>query len=128
MSLKHENEALPIESLNSNSLMLMDDQIEETDVLYEDIRRRDEKTKHFRLKNGNYMAVVYDRPVHRKDKLTGKYVDIKHEVKETDTEYKVAMDCFNVRLPKSEVKDHFATVEKDGREVSWKFIPKNNID
>jgi hypothetical protein len=94
MSVKHENESLPTESLNSDSLRLMDEQIEETDVLYEDVRRRDEKSKHFRLKNGNYMAVIYDRPVHKKDKLTGKYVDINHEFKETDDEYEADFDKY----------------------------------
>lgn len=94
-------------------------------VLYEDTSKRGANIKHFRLQNGNFMAVMYDRPIHKLNPDTGKFVDISSEVTETDTDYEAIMPCFKVRLPKTEGKEHFVTVEKDNREISWKFIPRS---
>ena len=48
----------------------------ETDIMYEDTRKREKNTKHFRLKNGNYRAVIYDHPVHKYDEASGRFVDV----------------------------------------------------
>lgn len=36
------------------------------DILYEDTDKREENVKHFRMRDGSFMACAYDRPVHRR--------------------------------------------------------------
>ncbi len=123
--MNNENKEFFVSDVEAEELTLEEKKPSTSKVLYEDISKRGKNTKHFRLQNGNFMAVMYDRPVHKLDPDTGKYVDIASEVQETDTDYEAVMDHFKVRLPKTEGKDRFVTVEKDGREVSWKFIPRS---
>lgn len=63
----------------AEELELMNEVQSETDVMYEDIRKRGKSTKHFRLKNGNYRAVIYDHPVHKYDEKDGRFADVSTE-------------------------------------------------
>ena len=45
----------------------------ENEVLFEDTSKRSERVKHFRMKDGSFMAAIYDKPVHYLDEKTGKY-------------------------------------------------------
>ena len=121
----NENKDFFIDDVDAEELTLEEKKPSTSNVLYEDTSKRETNIKHFRLQNGNFMAVMYDHPVHKLDTNTGKYVDISSEVQETDADYEAVMPCFKVRLPKTEGKEHFVTVEKDSREISWKFIPKS---
>ena len=123
--MNNENKEFFVSDVEAEELTLEEKKPSTSKVLYEDTSKRGKNTKHFRLQNGNFMAVMYDHPVHRLDPDTGKYVDIAPEVKETDTDYETVMAHFKVRLPKNEGKNRFVTVEKDGREISWKFIPRS---
>ena len=105
----------------STELILMKNEDKETEILYEDVSRRKENTKHFRMKNGNFMAVVYDEPVHKLNEKTGKLEEIKEEFTEGETDYEASMKSFKVKLPKKEGKRKFVTVEKDGKSVSFRF-------
>ena len=119
------NKNFYIKDVEVKELTLEEKKPSTSKVLYEDTSKRGTNSKHFRLQNGNFMAVMYDHPVHKLDPDTGKYVDISSEVKETDTDYEATMPCFKVKLPKAEGKKHFVTVEKDNREISWKFVPRS---
>ena len=41
-----------------------EDEENHAELLYEDTSKRDEKTKHFRMSDGTYQAVMYEMPVH----------------------------------------------------------------
>ena len=123
--MNNENKSFFISDVEAENLTLEEKKNSTSKVLYEDTTKRGKNTKHFRLQNGNFMAVMYDHPVHKLDPDTGKYVDIASEVKETDTDYETLMDRFKVRMPKTEGTDQYVTVEKDGREISWRFVPKS---
>ena len=68
------------------------------------------------------MAVLYDRPVHKLDPETGKYVEIARDMKENEKDYETQMEGFKARFPKEE--GEFITVEKEEKAVSWRFVPK----
>ena len=105
----------------ASELSLMNEESKDAEVLYEDVSRRKENTKHFRMKNGNFMAVVYDEPVHKLNEKTSKLEEIKEEFTETEEEYEASTKHFKVKLPKKEGKRKFVTVEKDGKSVSFRF-------
>ena len=65
---------------DEQELTLMEESSTEasSDILFEDTSKRSENTKHFRMKNGSYMAAIYNKPVHKLDKETGKFVNIAH--------------------------------------------------
>ncbi len=123
--MNNETKEIFIKDAEAENLVLQEKKPSTSKVLYEDISKRGKNTKHFRLQNGNFMAVMYDHPVHKLDSKTGKYIDIASELNETDSDYETIMDDFKVRMPKKDGEGRFVTVEKNGREVSWKFIPKN---
>ena len=123
--MNNENKEFFVSDVEAADLTLEEKKPSTSKVLYEDTSKRGKNTKHFRLQNGNFLAVMYDHPVHKFDPDTGKYVDICAEVKETETDYETVMNHFKVRMPKNEGKDCFVTVEKDGREISWKFVPRS---
>ena len=42
-------------------------EISNNDVIVEDESQREENVKHFQMPDGSYTAVVYTKPVHRRD-------------------------------------------------------------
>ena len=117
-----------INDVDAEELVLEENKSSASNVLYEDITKRGKNTKHFRLRNGNFMAVLYDHPVHKFDYKTGKFVERAFDINETDDDYEATTDRFKVRMPKKEGEDSFMAVEKDGREFAWKFIPKDTSE
>ncbi len=97
----------------------------DADILFEDSSKRSENTKHFRLKNGHYMAAVYDKPVHFKDPKSGEFKDLADRFREKEDCYEADTGRFKSRFPKKEGKAKFVTVERDGMSVSWRYLPKN---
>ena len=79
--MNNENKEFFINDVEAEELTLEEKKPSTSKVLYEDTSKRGKNTKHFRLQNGNFMAVMYDHPVHKLDPDTGKYVDIASEVK-----------------------------------------------
>ena len=53
-------------------------------IVYEDISKRSENVKHFDLGYGNYQAIVYGTPVHRKDS-NGNWQDIDNRLFSSDS-------------------------------------------
>ena len=48
-----------------NDLVATDNDVaEEAQIIYEDVSLRDERTKHYKMSDGTYIAVQYNDPVH----------------------------------------------------------------
>ena len=60
-----------------------------SDVIIEEELLREENTKHFKMPDGSYKAVVYGTPVHRKDS-NGVWQDIDNRMSETTAKNKQA--------------------------------------
>ena len=78
-------------------------EISNNDVIVEDESLREESVKHFQMPDGSYTAVVYTKPVHRRDS-DGVWQDIDN------------------RMSESTVKNKQAYVTSDGRTVFPKKI------
>lgn len=59
---------------------------EYTGEIFEDVSRREENVKHFRLEDGTYMAAQYDTAVHTLDE-NGEWQDIDNTLSESGSEY-----------------------------------------
>ncbi len=59
---------------------------EYTGEVFEDVSRREENVKHFRLEDGTYMAAQYDTAVHTLDE-NGEWQDIDNTLSESGSEY-----------------------------------------
>lgn len=59
---------------------------EHTGEIFEDVSRREENVKHFRLEDGTYMAAQYDTAVHTLDE-NGEWQDIDNTLSESGSEY-----------------------------------------
>lgn len=111
---------------DEQSLTLMEgSENEVSEILYEDISKRSETTKHFRLNDGSFVATVYSKPIHTLDKTTGQFVDVAHTFEEKDACYEAKTAHFHARFPKVENTQEFVTMEKGQRSVSWRFISKD---
>ena len=115
------------DALDELQLSLAEDkQAFNTEVLYEDTSKRSENVKHFRMKNGSYMAAVYEKPVHILDEKTGEYKDIPHRFEECEDCYEAETGCFKARFPKKEGKRKYVAVERNGHSVSWRYLPQSS--
>ena len=66
---------------------------EYTGEVFEDVSRREENVKHFRLEDGTYMAAQYDTAVHTLDE-NGEWQDIDNTLSESGSEYSTSnSDC-----------------------------------
>ena len=118
----NENKDFFINDVEVEELTLEDKKPSTSKVLYEDTSKRGANIKHFRLQNGNFMAVMYDHPIHKLDPDTGKFVDISSEFTETDTDYEAIRPCFKVRLPKTdEISTNFP-VSGSNLCIGWSYM------
>ena len=60
--------------------------------------RRDGNTKHYRLKDGSVMAVMYSEPVHKEE--NGRFVDIDNTLVEGQSDYANLNGVYDVRFAK----------------------------
>ena len=119
--MKTETKERYIKSSEAEELELMKEPQSETDIMYEDTRKREKNTKHFRLKNGNYRAVIYDHPVHKYDEESGRFVDIPTDYGETENDYEAEFENYKVKFPKKDGKRRFITVNKGDKRFSWRY-------
>ena len=119
--MKTETKERYIKSSEAEELELMKEPQSETDIMYEDTRKREKNTKHFRLKNGNYRAVIYDHPVHKYDEESGRFVDIPTDYGETENDYEAEFENYKVKFPKKDGKRRFITVNKGEKRFSWRY-------
>lgn len=74
--MKAKNKIQPEVILEQDVELFSHKDISEDNILFEDVKKRDEHTKHFRTKDGKYIAATYKNPIHVLDESTGEYVDI----------------------------------------------------
>ena len=98
----------------------------EREVLFEETSKRSERVKHFRMKDGSFMAAIYDKPVHYLDEKTGKYQDIPHDVTEQEDCYETKNHKFKATFPKKWGKKKCMTMERNGHKVSWRYVPTDS--
>lgn len=70
----------------SDAESVVSEATEYTGEVFEDVSRREENVKHFRLEDGTYMAAQYDTAVHTLDE-TGEWQDIDNTLFESGSEY-----------------------------------------
>ena len=76
--------ASPFEATDAESVV--SEPAEYTGEIFEDINRREENVKHFRLEDGTYMAAQYDTAVHSLDE-NGEWQNIDNTLTESGSEY-----------------------------------------
>ncbi|MDR0914043.1 MAG: DNRLRE domain-containing protein, partial [Oscillospiraceae bacterium] len=109
-------------------------------ILFEDKTKRDETTKHFKLDDGSYMAVMYDYPVHFED-ADGKWEDYDNSLQTVDiededaeiistpdnaattdnTEYKTKSSDFETRISKKSKENNMFKLKADEYKISWGY-------
>ncbi len=117
---------ITLDNIATQELTLNDTKSQKREILCEDIAKRDVKTKHFRLKNGNYLAVMYDRSIHRESEDSTCYTDITHSYIDSGDAYEAILESYKVRFPKKEGKRKFTTVNKGDKTIAWKYIPQGS--
>ncbi len=96
------------------------------DILYEDTSKRDEYSKHFRMSDGTYQAVMYEMPVHIEQ--NGEWLDYDNTLVEVDSkdsgkkELTNTFGDYSVRLSKKTDNENLVSFSKDGYDVSWCFM------
>lgn len=109
------------------------------EIVAEDISRREENVKHFRLSNGENIAVMYENPIHYlKD---GEWIDYDNsfnevssvseddeEVAESETDYANKSADYSVRFSKKTNGKKFVRLEKDGYKLSWYYLKANKVE
>lgn len=88
-------------------------------ILFEDVTKRSEKAKHFKTKDGEYVAAIYDEPIHMFDETTGKYIEFADSLKENDDCYELTAGKFKARFPKEDDDSHFVEIERNRKCIGW---------
>lgn len=128
---------------NANSDNILDDIPEPTDisqtepeVVAEEISKREQNVKHFRMDDGTYKAVQYDGSVHFM--LNDEWTDYDNTLIEVDADeeenenksvknkdLKNTLADYSVRLSKKTNGKKFVRIEKDGYKLSWYYTNAN---
>ena len=91
----------------------------QNEIVEELTGRRDENTKHYRLKDGSVMAVMYSEPVHKEE--NGRFVDIDNTLVEGQSDYANLNGVYDVRFAKKAKSNKMVTLNIDGYEISFGF-------
>ncbi|MBR5553612.1 MAG: RHS repeat protein, partial [Clostridia bacterium] len=124
--MKAENKIQPEGILEQDVELFSHKDISEDNILFEDVKKRDERTKHFRTKDGKYIAATFRNPIHVLDESTGEYVDIADTFEEKEDCFESKNPRYNARFPKEDSEASFVSIEKNGRSVDWHFRFKNS--
>ena len=128
---------------NANSDNILDDIPEPTDtsqtepeVVAEEISKREQNVKHFRMDDGTYKAVQYEGSVHFM--LNDEWTDYDNTLTEVDADeeenenksvknkdLKNTLADYSVRLSKKTNGKKFVRIEKDGYKLSWYYTNAN---
>ena len=130
---------------NANSDNILDDIPEPTDtsqtepeVVAEEISKREQNVKHFRMDDGTYKAVQYEGSVHFI--LNDEWTDYDNTLTEVDADeeenenksvknkdLKNTLADYSVRLSKKTNGKKFVRIEKDGYKLSWYYTNANKV-
>lgn len=109
------------------------------EIVAEDLSRREETVKHFRMSDGTMQALQYAEPVHYlKD---GEWVDYDNsfsevsavsedgeEIEKSGTDYANKSADYSVRFSKKTNGKKFVRFEKDGYKLSWYYLKANKAE
>ena len=113
----------------------IDESSEPAEFLEEEIEKREENTKYFKMSDGTIQAAQYSVPVHFEQ--DGKWVDYDNTLVEVDADESESDDKANnkdltnhtadytVRLSKKTNGKKFVRLEKDGYKISWYYTGAN---
>ena len=94
-------------------------------IISEDVSKRTETEKHFRMSDGTYTAATYNYPVHYRDE-SGEWADIDNSlVSVNEDELSNKSAGFDVVLSKKMRKDKAVQLEINGHKLSWGFVGAN---
>ena len=95
-------------------------------VIAEDVSKREEYVKHFRMSDGSFTAVSYSQPVHYLDE-DNKYVEIDNSLVEQEESKGLSnvSNPFKVTLPQE--SDGEVNVEYKGNKVSFKLLDTKKV-
>ena len=100
-----------------NSLFSHDSTLEEATVLGEDISKRTENEKHFRMSDGSMIAVTYDEDVHYlKD---GKYEEIDNSLTSENDEYGIKGSSTDIKFSKKAKENKILTIKNSDLKLTW---------
>ncbi len=110
----------------------------EPEVVAEEISKREENVKHFRMDDGTYKAVQYDGSVHFM--LNDEWTDYDNTLTEVDADeeenenksvknkdLKNTLADYSVRLSKKTNGKKFVRIEKDGYKLSWYYTKADKV-
>ncbi len=108
-------------------------------VLNEDISKREQNVKHFRMSDGTMQAVSYAVPVHFEQNGTwvdydNSLIEIEDEEENSATPYalvkkkdlKNKFSNYSVRFSKESNRNKLVRLEKDGLKLSWQYADTKN--
>lgn len=108
----------------------------EPEVVAEEISKREQNVKHFRMDDGTYKAVQYEGSVHFM--LNDEWTDYDNTLTEVDADeeenenksvknkdLKNTLADYSVRLSKKTNGKKFVRIEKDGYKLSWYYTDAN---
>ncbi len=108
----------------------------EPEVVAEEISKREQNVKHFRMDDGTYKAVQYEGSVHFM--LNDEWTDYDNTLTEVDADeeenenksvknkdLKNTLADYSVRLSKKTNGKKFVRIEKDGYKLSWYYTNAN---
>lgn len=99
---------------------------EKPEIIGEDISKRDEKVKHFRMSDGSFMAVSYGTPVHFKDD-SGNWQDINNTpIMATDAEgietYQISNGDTSINFASTLETGHCLTISVDNKAIEMSLL------
>ena len=108
----------------------------EAEILAEEISKREQYVKHFRMSDGSYRATQYEVPVHFIQ--DGEWTDYDNTLVEVDADtedgetasnkdLKNTLADYSVRLSKKTNGKKFVRIEKDGYKLSWYYTKANKV-
>jgi len=105
----------------------------EPTMLFEDLSKREECAKHFRMSDGTYKAYFYGSPVHYYDETTNCFEEIDNTLElSADSESTGNFECYQNK--RSALKVQFArnsncaslmAMAKGEHKLAWKFVGRN---
>ena len=106
----------------------LNDGEKESEILYEDISRRDKYTKHFVMSNGLNKAVKYAQPIHYKENDEWLDIDNTLEYNQETYKYENQANSFKVNFDKKIKSEELFSIENKGYTMSWKYNSSTKCD
>ena len=115
-------EDLPLTSVSTDNVQVNT----EPYILFEDVDKRDANTKHFKMSDGSYQAVVYPYAVNFKSDNEFKEIDNSLIKSDNSDYYTNKSNKFNVELPTNLNENSCVKINNGEYSVLWSFDAKSS--